>query len=104
MSVPTSDPTSHNITGPASTVGNWICPVHAKLLSVTNNGTALASLTVDGSAPTNEGPNEFEVGTGQTIQVSVRTGDVVGLPAGYTGPVVQAISTAALDVYVEVLE
>ena len=102
MTIQTSDPVAHQIAAAANVVGSWTSPVTAVALILANEGTAWAFVTVDGPAPTVGGDGQFAVGPGSSVTVRVASGQQTSLPTGYTGPVVQAISSAALTLYVEV--
>ena len=89
-------PTSHNLTAAASTVGSWQLPTRPSLITVTNEGTANAWVTVDGTAPTVNGDNEYFVPTGGYEEIPITE------IAGTAAITIQGISTQALSLWVEV--
>lgn len=93
-------PTSHNLTAAVGVVGSWTCPVLGHLLTVTNEGTAAAWVTVDGSTPSVNGDDEFFVPSGGFEEIPVFEHSAA--EGGNPPLVVQAVSSAALSLYIEV--
>jgi hypothetical protein len=93
-------PTSHNLTAAASAVGSWACPVLATLITVTNEGTAGAWVTVDGSTPSVNGDNQYFIPAGGYEEIPV-----VEIPQSQGGSgtlTIKGISSAALSLWIEV--
>lgn len=89
-------PTSHNLTAAASAVGSWLLPVRPSLITVTNEGTANAWATTDGSTPTVNGDDQYFIPAGGYEEIPIT--EIAG-----TGPItIQAISPAALSLWIEV--
>jgi hypothetical protein len=93
-------PTSHNLTAAANTAGSWTCPVLASLITVTNEGTANAWVTVDGSTPTVNGDGQYFVPTGGYEEIPIVENTAA---EGGTGTLtIKGISTGALSLWIEV--
>ena len=96
-----NDPISHNLTAAASTVGSWQLPVFAHLITVTNEGTAAAFVTVSGTVPTVNGDDTYYIPVGGYGEIPI----IEPLPAEASTaakPTVQGISSAALSLWVAV--
>lgn len=97
MPVGPNTPVSHNLTAAAATAGSWACPVMTHLITVTNEGTAAAYVTVDGTVPTVNGDDQHFIPQGGFVEIPITI-----VEGNTSPPTVQGISSAALSLWIEV--